>query len=810
MKNENETNDFGSAQKRDVDIFNAFYEVPKADESILTVRSNFSDITSEKNAEIDIQFNEVDVEYNYYAQEDVNTIENKTNVDAYFSESSSHELFSEKNHQFNYLDEKLSVNPDANTSAEQFLDTNTFYANEGDTDYFAQTIDNSINPLLTYDNTVTNFPESLFITKEDAQITPNFEVTSKEDVVSETKDSTLTTTEVPSDEISEVESEINVALDVPENTEVVSEIDQPSPTLEVPAIDDLITEFPDNTLTATDVSSDEIPEVESEINVALDVPENTEVVSDIDQPSPTLEVPAIDDLIKEIPDNTLTATDVSSDEIPEVEAEINIVLDVPENTEEVSDIEQPSPTLEVPVIDDLITEIPDNTLTATDVSSDEIQKQEEELTIESNKSNNDLRRDDFNVNQFVISDDIITLLKAHTTLVLPKFGALTLIDSDLFTLHFIPYLTFNDGLLVDYMSSKYQLEKQVSENWLVNFIDKLTNDLNSSKICKISGIGTFTKNEDTIIFVQESTFIPLDLVEEELKNEEIIHHTTSIESEILSKDSSIIPQVVSTESEFVTKDKEVDPHLKMENSVSKNKIIKLSMYVAAILLLAITVIYFTNNKLKYPPKKTGTIAVLSDKNKSKNKREELLPKSENQIEKVHVVKKKEQESTIPVKENPSNSKKPDLIAKEDTIKLVTANSNKANPKVKKEQINSKNSVIKPKDKASKSTTKNPKKEDKKIVAKVKDVKKTQAVKVTSTVKTKKSLTPLASSEPKKVLPITKKVQALSPKNKTVIVNKEADTKSSYDEQLKVLNSMIETGYYDVIEEDGKVKLKRKQ
>ena len=157
----------------------------------------------------------------------------------------------------------------------------------------------------------------------------------------------------------------------------------------------------------------------------------------------------------------------------------------------------------------------------------------------------------------------------------------------------------------------------------------------------------------------------------------------------------------------------------MENSPSKNKIIKLSIYVAAILLLAITVIYFTNNKLKYPPKKTGAIAVLSDKNKSKNKREEPLPKSENQIEKVHVVKKKEQESTIPAKENPSNSIKPDLIAKDDTIKLVTANSNKANPKVKKEQINSKNSVIKPKYKASKTSTKTPKKEDKKVVAKVK-------------------------------------------------------------------------------------------
>ena len=697
MKNENETNDFGSAQKRDVDIFNAFYEVPKADESIPTVRSNFSDITIEQNAEIDIQFNDVDAGYNYYAQEDVNTIENKTNVDTYFSESSSHELFYEKNHQFNYLDEKLSVNLDANTSAEQFLDANTLYANEGDTDYFAQTIDNSINPLLTYDNTATNFPESLFITKEDAQITPNFEVTSKEDVASETKDSTLTTTEVPSDEISEVEAEINVALDVPENTEVVSDIDQPSPTLEVPAIDDLITEIPENNFTS-----------------------------------------------------------------------------------------------------------------AYDVTNDEISEIEEELTIESNKSNNDLRRDDFNVNQFVISDDIITLLKANTTLVLPKFGALTLIDSDLFTLHFIPYLTYNDGLLVDYMSSKYQLEKQVSENWLVNFIDKLTNDLNSSKICKISGIGTFTKNEDTIIFVQESTFIPLDLVEEELKNEEIIHHTTSLEAEILSKDSSIIPQVVSTESEFVNTDNEVDPLLKMENSPSKNKIIKLSIYVAAILLLAITVIYFTNNKLKYPPKKTGAIAVLSDKNKSKNKREEPLPNSENQIEKVHVVKKKEQESTIPAKENPSNSIKPDLIAKDDTIKLVTANSNKANLKVKKEQINSKNSSIKTKNKTSKSTTKTLKKEEKKIEEKVKEVKKTSAVKVTSTVKTKKSLTPLASSEPKKVLPIKKKVQTLSPKNTTVIVSTEADTKSSYDEQLKVLNSMIETGYYDVIEEDGKVKLKRKQ
>ena len=761
MKNENETNDFESTQKRDVDIFNAFYEVSKADESIPTEHLNFSDITSRYSAEIDLQYNDVDASFNYYAQDDINTIENPINVDTYFSETSKEDLFVEKNQQYNYLDEKQSVNPDIST--EPFLDANTLFESVGDMDYLTESIGNE--SLVTFDNTITNFKENLFISNEDKYVKSNANLSTKVDEV-------LETTELPDDIY--------------------------------------ITEIPENVSIATDLPSDLISAIEIEDKNVLDVPENIEIESDTDQQIALSEVPVLEEYITEIPEDTSITTDLPSDLISAIEVEENNVSDVPENIEIESDTDQQIPLSEVPILEEYITEIPEDTSITTDLPSDLISTTQTE--VELNQSSNHLILGNFNANQIFVGEDIITLLKKNTTLVLPKFGALTLIDIDSFIIHFIPYLTYNDGLIVDYLTSKYQLDKQDVENWLGNFIDKLLNDLNSAKNCRISGIGTFSKNGDEINFVQDSSVTAIDL--EEI-NKEIIEQSIEKEEVVLS-DVDIINDIPQTdEKDFIAVEKEVETILKTKISSGKNKILKLTVYAAAISILVFTVVYFTDINLFNSPEKSKAIAELPNKNKSKIKPEKLNPKSDTKSKKVNDVKQQKQVATLPLKEKQISSESNDLKVKDkkhNQVTKTTIKSEKASPTLKEEQVISNKNVLHPKKESSKPEINKSIKKVVRTKQNVPNVKNTKGNEATTHIQTKNNLTTtrLSSSGSKLELINNKKKQFVSSKKTPVIINTEEESKISYDEQLKVLNSMIETGYYDVIEEDGKVKLKRKR
>jgi hypothetical protein len=818
MKNENETNDFESTQKRDVDIFNAFYEVSKADENIPTEHLNFSDITSKYSAEIDLQFNDVDASFNYYAQDDINIIENPINVDTYFSETSKEDLFVEKQQQYNYLDEKQSVNPD--TSTEPFLDANTLFESVGDMDYLTESFGNE--SLVTFDNTITNFNENLFISNEDKYVKSNADLSTKVDEVLETTElpDDIYITEIPenasvatdlsSDLISAIEVEDNNVLDVPENIEIESDTDQQIPLSEVPILEEYITEIPEDTSITTDLPSDLISAIEVEENNVSDVPENIEIESDTDQQIPLSEVPILEEYITEIPEDTSITTDLPSDLISAIEVEDNNVLDVPENIEIESDTDQQIPLSEVPVLEEYITEIPEDTSITTDLPSDLISTTQTE--VELNQSSNHLILGNFNANQIFVGEDIITLLKKNTTLVLPKFGALTLIDIDSFIIHFIPYLTYNDGLIVDYLTSKYQLDKQDVENWLGNFIDKLLNDLNSAKNCRISGIGTFSKNGDEINFVQDSSVTAIDL--EEI-NKEIIEQSIEKEEVVLS-DVDIINDIPQTdEKDFIAVEKEVETILKTKISSGKNKILKLTVYAAAISILVFTVVYFTDINLFDSPEKSKAIAELPNKNKSKIKPEKLNPKSDTKSKKVNDVKQQKQVATLPLKEKQISSESNDLKVKDkkhNQVTKTTIKSEKASPTLKEEQVNSNKNVLHPKKESSKPEINKSIKKVDRTKQNVPNVKNTKGNEATTHIQTKNNLTTtrLSSSGSKLELINNKKKQFVSSKKTPVIINTEEESKISYDEQLKVLNSMIETGYYDVIEEDGKVKLKRKR
>jgi len=941
MKNENESNEFESGQKRDLDIFNAFYEESKVDENILNGHSNFSDITSENTPEAENSYFEVNTSFDYFSQEDVNTSENQKDVDTYFSEVSQDELFGEKQQQSNVLDEIRTINPDLTNSS-------TLFASQGDTDFFAQSDDETNNSLLSYDNSIANFSETLVAAKDElhepsslidstveessliteevvAPIQPELvnEVVAEEEeaesiaeeAVAESVEEVLETTE-PS--VSEAESEPEVYFTAI-TEEVVAPI-QPELVNEVVAEEEEAESIVEE---AVAENVEEVLEAESSVSEAETEPEvyftaiTEEVVASY-QPELANEVVAEEEAESIVEE----AFAESVEEVLEAESSVNEAEFAPEEdisaiTEEVVAPMQPELANEVvaeeeeaeSIVEEAFAESVEEVLEAeSSVKEAEFAPEEDISAITeevvapmqpelANEVVTESVLDQFepiqNSEENIFNkEDIIYLLNENKTLVFPKFGALTVIDAKLFTIHFIPYLTYNDGVLVDYLASKHQVDRALAADRVVNFIEKLSNDLSNYKTASIAGIGTFTKNEDVITFVQASTKATMESIseaviheeviensteiveevpgdsmesisdivyneeviensteiEEEIPtnsmesisyivdnekviensteiveevpsvsmessvanevNEQITEHTTELEIEGFSTEDTFIPEPISSEKEIFIEDKENITEIKPNRS--KSKIVKVITYTAAILLLVLTVVYFTNNRL-ISTKKTHLEAASLVKSKVKGNKEASHPASNVSNEKTDSSKLIEKPVATSVMEEKSNSNTADLSSKDvKTKKAITPIQNKPkeenSPKINETSSASAKNVAKTKDKTTASTNKTVAKK----IEKEDRVEKKNITTANVTVKKNTSSTPIKPVVSQKVVVTKKKTQSAVSYNTVEKVQSNEASKTTYDQQLDVLKIMIESGYYDVIEEDGKVKLKKKQ
>lgn len=97
-----------------------------------------------------------------------------------------------------------------------------------------------------------------------------------------------------------------------------------------------------------------------------------------------------------------------------------------------------------------------------------------------------------------VEEAILELLKVHNRVIVPGFGAFLVakddIDSKPYVL-FNGFLSFNDGLLVDYLAEKNGIDGIVSSDNIAEYVYSLKHSLQEEKIYKFNLLGTFDFEE---------------------------------------------------------------------------------------------------------------------------------------------------------------------------------------------------------------------------------------------------------------------------------------------------------------------------
>lgn len=126
------------------------------------------------------------------------------------------------------------------------------------------------------------------------------------------------------------------------------------------------------------------------------------------------------------------------------------------------------------------------------------------------------------------------LIKENNRVIIPSFGAFIMAKEKGFSILFNNFLSFNDGLLVDFVSEKEDLNREAALDKVMHYVEQLKRTLDSSGFYTLKGLGTFTKDANGILrFTQESE-LPVDniesLTEKEMANDELLDIVSNDES----------------------------------------------------------------------------------------------------------------------------------------------------------------------------------------------------------------------------------------------------------------------------------------
>ncbi len=102
---------------------------------------------------------------------------------------------------------------------------------------------------------------------------------------------------------------------------------------------------------------------------------------------------------------------------------------------------------------------------------------------------------------------LLDLIKENNRVIIPNFGAFIIAKENGITILFNNFLSFNDGLLVDYVSHKKLVERDVAEQYVADFVDALTTALDTKGSYTMLNLGTFTKDAQGVLTFEQASNI---------------------------------------------------------------------------------------------------------------------------------------------------------------------------------------------------------------------------------------------------------------------------------------------------------------
>ncbi|MBS2099530.1 SPOR domain-containing protein [Carboxylicivirga linearis] len=121
---------------------------------------------------------------------------------------------------------------------------------------------------------------------------------------------------------------------------------------------------------------------------------------------------------------------------------------------------------------------------------------------------------------------ILSLIQENNRVIIPNFGAFIVAKENGFTILFNNFLSFNDGLLIDHVSSADNLTNEQATEKVDKYVEDVKAKLDSVGEYQIKGLGTFTKDSTGILRFTQA---------DEINNEEDLKE----ESELLDLDGAV-------------------------------------------------------------------------------------------------------------------------------------------------------------------------------------------------------------------------------------------------------------------------------
>ncbi len=191
---------------------------------------------------------------------------------------------------------------------------------------------------------------------------------------------------------------------------------------------------------------------------------------------------------------------------------------------------------------------------------------------------------------------ILELIKENNRVIIPNFGAFIISKENGISILFNNFLSFNDGLLVNYVADKKGIDTIVATDQVFDFVDSLKKQLDEQGVYTIEKLGVFKKDDNGILrFQQASDFGDIAESEpENTSNETPANHekedTSEDEKESILLDIDDTSEIIDTPEEekvkeedsielekidepILTIDKESTEEKNIENQETEEKIV---------------------------------------------------------------------------------------------------------------------------------------------------------------------------------------------------------------------------------------------
>ncbi|NPA37367.1 MAG: SPOR domain-containing protein [Chlorobi bacterium] len=155
---------------------------------------------------------------------------------------------------------------------------------------------------------------------------------------------------------------------------------------------------------------------------------------------------------------------------------------------------------------------------------------------------------------------ILDLIRENSRVIIPNFGAFIVAHENGVTILFNNFLTFNDGLLIDYVKEKENVDTLEATDRISQFVARINDTLETTGSYELKGLGKFTKDSNGILRFQQdenlNTTLGTDNTQETPPdNDELLdiepheEETTTIEEEEKSSDTPLIVPPVTEQQE---------------------------------------------------------------------------------------------------------------------------------------------------------------------------------------------------------------------------------------------------------------------